>query len=238
MEEEDDGGLNPDLEKRTLTMLVRQGTRSLDRGRMHSQTKMTKEESVGLMGETSAAGGDGDADGGDQMVESSVYPATEASHEPARTKSYVKKATMAQLLEVLRLRDELTPAAAARILADLRTAATRSVLGVLSRSFSTTNPGGEPHSAEAKRQLMSFCGSLRNTTLTKPPPLRAMKSVTVFTPHCAPATGRSASPIVARLPITHASRPFAASLAHSSASISAPRCAPHRAHPPHPARSP
>ena len=40
----------------------------------------------------------------------------------------------------------------------------------LARSFLTLNPGGELVNAEAKRQLISFCSSLRNTELRAPPP--------------------------------------------------------------------
>ncbi|KAL1523264.1 hypothetical protein AB1Y20_018214 [Prymnesium parvum] len=57
------------------------------------------------------------------------------------------------------------------------------IISVLLSSFSTQNPGGEPQSTEAKRQLISFCNSLRNTALGKAPSVRNMKSVTVLTPY-------------------------------------------------------
>ena len=57
------------------------------------------------------------------------------------------------------------------------------VVGALHRALSTSNPGGEPRSAEAQRQLLFFCNSLHNRRLRPPPPVARMKSWSAFTPH-------------------------------------------------------
>lgn len=78
-----------------------------------------------------------------------------------------------QLRSILQLKSELTPPShLTSIVRTLRKPATREVLSVLLRSFSTLNPGGEPQSDEAKRQLISFCASLRHNSLGRAPPLR------------------------------------------------------------------
>ena len=53
----------------------------------------------------------------------------------------------------------------------------------LVRAAWQANPGGEPASQEAKRQLLFFANSLFNTTMAKPPPVTRMKSWSCFTPH-------------------------------------------------------
>ena len=53
----------------------------------------------------------------------------------------------------------------------------------LVRAVWQANPGGEPASQEAKRQLLFFANSLFNTTMAKPPPVTRMKSWSCFTPH-------------------------------------------------------
>ena len=62
------------------------------------------------------------------------------------------------------------------------------VIGVVSalyRSLWTQSPGCEPKNAEAKRQILFFCNSLFNKTLSKPPRVAQMKSWSAFTPHYA-----------------------------------------------------
>ena len=52
-------------------------------------------------------------------------------------------------------------------------------------ALTTVNPGGEPATREAQRQLLFFCTSLHNRSLRKPPPVVLSKSLTAFTPHYA-----------------------------------------------------
>lgn len=85
--------------------------------------------------------------------------------------------------QVLRLREDLTPEQGEEAISALAKPSTLAVLRVLSRAFSTQNPCGEPHSAEAKRQLVTFCLTLCNTTLVAPPPITQMKSLSVLVPH-------------------------------------------------------
>ena len=59
------------------------------------------------------------------------------------------------------------------------------VLSELYKAFSTTNPGGEPRNAEAKRQLLFFANSLHNRRLAPPPPVAQMRTWSAFTPHYA-----------------------------------------------------
>ena len=59
------------------------------------------------------------------------------------------------------------------------------VLSELYKAFSTTNPGGEPANAEAKRQLLFFANSLHNRRLAPPPPVAQMRTWSAFTPHYA-----------------------------------------------------
>ena len=79
--------------------------------------------------------------------------------------------------------DEITALTAKDAARMLLEPATASVLRPLARSFTTLNPGGAVINSEAKRQIVSFCGSLRNTQLEAPPKLRHMKTVSVLTPH-------------------------------------------------------
>ena len=51
------------------------------------------------------------------------------------------------------------------------------------RAFRSGNPGGQPRSEEAQRQLMFFCNSLRFTSLKAPSPLAQVRSWTAFTPY-------------------------------------------------------
>ena len=53
------------------------------------------------------------------------------------------------------------------------------------QGVSTTNPGGEPRNAEAKRQLLFFANSLHNRRLAPPPPVAQMRTWSAFTPHYA-----------------------------------------------------
>ena len=63
--------------------------------------------------------------------------------------------------------------------------ATGTVLAALLSAVTAPNPGGEPRSKEARRQLMFFCNSLHNRALHKPPPVARMRSLSSFTPHYA-----------------------------------------------------
>ena len=58
-------------------------------------------------------------------------------------------------------------------------------LEALRRTLATSTPGGEPQNAEAKRQLLFFCNSLRNRWLPEPRPVRHMHPFSSFTPHYA-----------------------------------------------------
>jgi len=61
----------------------------------------------------------------------------------------------------------------------------RSVCACLLRSVVNGNPGGQPRSEEAQRQLMFFCNSLRFTSLRTPTPVAQVPSWTTFTPYYA-----------------------------------------------------
>ena len=65
----------------------------------------------------------------------------------------------------------------------VKTPAFTQVLQVLHRSLSTANPGGEPVNAEAQRQLLFFCNSLRNRWMPKACPVRNMRTCSSFTPY-------------------------------------------------------
>ena len=62
---------------------------------------------------------------------------------------------------------------------------TGAALSALKCAFATTNPGGEPANAEAKRQLLFFANSLHNRRLAPPPPVAQMRTWSAFTPHYA-----------------------------------------------------
>jgi callose synthase len=57
--------------------------------------------------------------------------------------------------------------------------------GALLRALHNSNPGGQPRSEEAQRQLMFFCNSLRFKSLKTPSPLAQVRSWTAFTPYYA-----------------------------------------------------
>ena len=59
----------------------------------------------------------------------------------------------------------------------------RTTCACLLRAFRSGNPGGQPRSEEAQRQLMFFCNSLRFTSLKAPSPLAQVRSWTAFTPY-------------------------------------------------------
>ena len=56
------------------------------------------------------------------------------------------------------------------------------VLATLNRAFTCPNPGSEPRSEEAKRQLLFFANSLHNRRLVRPPPVHQMKTWSALTP--------------------------------------------------------
>ena len=86
---------------------------------------------------------------------------------------------LCRLLNVRPLTDAEATATAERLLARN----VNPVLTCLWRALTTINPGGEPVNPEAKRQIISFCSSLRNTKLATPPRLSHMRSLSVLVPH-------------------------------------------------------
>ena len=72
-----------------------------------------------------------------------------------------------------------------KVAAAATTTLSQSICAALLRSFHSSNPGGQPRSEEAQRQLMFFCNSLRFTSLKTPTPLQQVKSWTPFTPYYA-----------------------------------------------------
>ena len=107
------------------------------------------------------------------------------SPSPSSSPSSSPSTTLKDLLHILHIRAEPTAEEARVAMQALTRPAARRVLRLLTAAFSSQSPGAEPRNEEAKRQLISFCSSLRNTTLPAPPPLRQMRSVTSFTPHFA-----------------------------------------------------
>ena len=73
------------------------------------------------------------------------------------------------------------------------------VLHALRRCLATANPGSEPRSQEARRQLIFFCNSLHNTQLRQPCPLSQMRCVILLT---APQTAHLNSPNTIAAPPT------------------------------------
>ena len=67
----------------------------------------------------------------------------------------------------------------------LRSDACFEVLQALHRMLTTDSHGGEPQTAEARRQLLFFCNSLRNRWMPQPSTVRHMRTITSFTPHYA-----------------------------------------------------
>jgi 1,3-beta-glucan synthase len=59
------------------------------------------------------------------------------------------------------------------------------IIDALLRSMNSSNPGGQPRSAEAQRQLMFFSNSLRFTALRTPSDIRTMRGFSAFTPYYA-----------------------------------------------------
>ena len=82
--------------------------------------------------------------------------------------------------DALRDVDHLTKVAAAAT-----TDLSKTTCAALLRSFQSSNPGGQPRSEEAQRQLMFFCNSLRFTSLKTPSPLAQVRSWTALTPYYA-----------------------------------------------------
>ncbi|KAL3931855.1 MAG: hypothetical protein SGPRY_000949 [Prymnesium sp.] len=111
--------------------------------------------------------------------------AAESNQHPStyHDKPVGKSRLMFGFLELLKQgQEELTLSDAHSMMEQLREQATQSVLEVLSQYTTTVNPGAEPKSEEAKRQLISFCSSLYNKELLTSPPIIQMKSFSAFTP--------------------------------------------------------
>ena len=59
------------------------------------------------------------------------------------------------------------------------------IIDALLRSLNSSNPGGQPRSSEAQRQLMFFANSLHFTALRTPSDIRTMRGFSAFTPYYA-----------------------------------------------------
>jgi hypothetical protein len=90
-----------------------------------------------------------------------------------------------QLRKLVRLDKFSEPATAAKVLESLSQPTALTILDSLVRALATPNPGGEPASEEAQRQLIYFCNSLHYRRLAPPPAIARMKSITSFTPYYA-----------------------------------------------------
>ena len=88
-----------------------------------------------------------------------------------------------KLRKLVRLDKFSEPSSIVHALGMLAQGTAVTVLDALVRCLATPNPGGEPTNEEAKRQLMFFCNSLHNRSLSPPPPIGKMKSITSFTPY-------------------------------------------------------
>ena len=87
------------------------------------------------------------------------------------------------LLDTIRSDALRDPAHLRNVAAAATTPLARDACACLLRSFLSSNPGGQPRSAEAQRQLMFFCNSLRFRSLKAPTPMAEVRSWTAFTPY-------------------------------------------------------
>ena len=86
------------------------------------------------------------------------------------------------LLEMVDVEHLLSAVELERIASRLLQRNAGTALAALSRTLTTTNPGGAPRNEEARRQLIFFCNSLHNSRLMQPPSVRTMRSFSSFTP--------------------------------------------------------
>ena len=101
-----------------------------------------------------------------------------------------------QLLEMVRI-DALRDSEHVRVVSASATLATnRTIVECLLNSMNNINPGGEPRSPEARRQLMFFANSLNFTSLKMPTRLRNMRAWTAFTPYYAEEVSYSKEELV------------------------------------------
>ncbi|KAL3933698.1 MAG: hypothetical protein SGPRY_000173 [Prymnesium sp.] len=112
------------------------------------------------------------------------YSETASDSQPPSSEQTLRKSrVMFDFLELLKQRqEELTFGDAHDMIDHLRDPATQCVLQALYKCTSTSNPGGEPHVEEARRQLISFSSSVHHTLLPKSPPIAQMKSFSALTP--------------------------------------------------------
>ena len=89
------------------------------------------------------------------------------------------------LLDTIRMDALRDPEHLRKVAAAATTPLARATCACLLRAFHSSNPGGQPRSEEAQRQLMFFCNSLRFTSLKTPSPLAQVRSWTAFTPYYA-----------------------------------------------------
>ncbi len=87
------------------------------------------------------------------------------------------------LLDTIRADQLRDPEHLRKVAAASTTPLARTTCACLLRAFRSGNPGGQPRSEEAQRQLMFFCNSLRFTSLKAPSPLAQVRSWTAFTPY-------------------------------------------------------
>ena len=107
-----------------------------------------------------------------------------ATGQSEQARSYAE-APFITLIDLINLQPLTDAKRLQSMVGQLRQESVRVVTASLFGAFTTLNPGGEPKNAEARRQLLFFANSLHSTRLEPPPPVRAMKTLTSFTPHYA-----------------------------------------------------
>ena len=103
----------------------------------------------------------------------------------ANQRKYKVSQLYSNLLDAIRADVLRDPEHMRLVAAAATTPLARSVCACLLRSVVNGNPGGQPRSEEAQRQLMFFCNSLRFTSLRTPTPVAQVPSWTTFTPYYA-----------------------------------------------------
>ena len=103
----------------------------------------------------------------------------------ANQRKYKVSQLYSNLLDAIRADVLRDPEHMRLVAAAATTPLARSVCSCLLRSVNSGNPGGQPRSEEAQRQLMFFCNSLRFTSLRTPTPMAQVQSWTTFTPYYA-----------------------------------------------------
>ena len=89
------------------------------------------------------------------------------------------------LLDMIHAESLRDPEHLRKVAAAATTPLANTTCACLLRALNNSNPGGQPRSAEAQRQLMFFCNSLRFTSLETPSPVAQVRSWTALVPYYA-----------------------------------------------------